>query len=223
MACDNTPDPGSNLKPVVYDPVTRKIRPLAFGEALPTAECDPCGAIRDFAIPPKALQDSYFDLYMRLKALEEKYCNCICTDTPCPEPEPCPECVGCAVTAKLWKVVMHYTGEPDPGITFIDPYYSQDFPAGSSDVDYVVIATNPPGPLPAGYEFIVSDNCNEYNPSCPATSVIEYSEADGGYKFTSTDPTGSFIGGWGVKYQIKLVNTATETVCSFMFIENTGY
>ena len=89
--CGCSPSEASHLKPVVYDPVTKQIRPLAFGEQLPEGMCQNCERQNAMAIPSKQIQDAYYSLWLRLKALEEKYCECICSNE-CPEPEPCPEC-----------------------------------------------------------------------------------------------------------------------------------
>jgi hypothetical protein len=91
MSCGCAPSVANNLSPVVYDPITKQIRPLAFGEKLPEGMCMNCERQNAMAIPAKQIQDAYFGLYNRLKKLEEKYCNCLCPED-CPECPECPEC-----------------------------------------------------------------------------------------------------------------------------------
>lgn len=105
MSCGCAPSVANNLSPVVYDPITKQIRPLAFGEKLPEGMCMNCERQNAMAIPAKQIQDAYFGLYNRLKKLEEKYCNCLC-------PEDCPECPECPSVQKECTLTLNPLGFP---------------------------------------------------------------------------------------------------------------
>lgn len=105
MSCGCAPSVANNLSPVVYDPITKQIRPLAFGEKLPEGMCMNCERQNAMAIPAKQIQDAYFGLYHRLKKLEEKYCNCLC-------PEDCPECPECPPVQKECTLTLNPLGFP---------------------------------------------------------------------------------------------------------------
>lgn len=77
------PEPQSPI-PAVFDQTTGQIRPLAFGESLPGAECNTCNECEGVFPSSKVMQDAYFDLMRRLTLLEQKYCECICDGTPSP-------------------------------------------------------------------------------------------------------------------------------------------
>lgn len=79
------------LVEVVFDPTTNQIRPLRPGEQSPGTDCGTCMKIDALAPPSKQLVQMYWDLFRRLKNLEQKYCNCICgPSTPVPTPVPTP-------------------------------------------------------------------------------------------------------------------------------------
>ena len=77
------------LVEVVFDPTTNQIRPLRPGEQSPGTDCGTCMKIDALAPPSKQLVQMYWDLFRRLKNLEQKYCNCICgPSAPVPTPPP---------------------------------------------------------------------------------------------------------------------------------------
>lgn len=79
------------LVEVVFDPTTNQIRPLRPGEQSPGTDCGTCMKIDALAPPSKQLVQMYWDLFRRVKNLEQKYCNCICgPSTPVPTPVPTP-------------------------------------------------------------------------------------------------------------------------------------
>lgn len=81
--------PENQLMLMVFDPALNQYRPLRWGEAIPGMDC--AAAFCQSEIPSsKQMQDAYFALYTRLKALEEKYCECVCGDTPEPTLTPTP-------------------------------------------------------------------------------------------------------------------------------------
>lgn len=215
MACDNPLNPNPKLLPVVWDPVTNEIRPLKFGEAMPDGECDPCGKVRDFAIPTKQLQDAYYQLYKRLKALEEKYCNCVCGQEECPEcpecpePEPCDECPETCFSLKFLGKQGEAEGSIDP---VSDPYKNADFVNGpySGDARLIIGTSYLAGPLPAGYHLEV-----EYEYYDPLVIEFDYSAVYGGYLFTVEKEAGGWVdGGSNVTFYIRLVRESDGEVCS---------
>lgn len=95
-ACPDQTDPfglapENPLKVVVLDTRTSQVRALLPHETPPQfPNCGtPCGPNIGQLPTSKVMQDAYLELVTRLRALEEKYCNCICGETPVPTP--CPE------------------------------------------------------------------------------------------------------------------------------------
>lgn len=94
-ACPDQSDPWAvppenPLKVAVFDSTTNTVRALLPHETPPSSGCS--GTPMNIGQLPtsKVMQDAYLELVTRLRALEEKYCNCICGD-PAPTPEPTPE------------------------------------------------------------------------------------------------------------------------------------
>lgn len=95
-ACPDQTDPfglapENPLKVVVLDTQTNQVRELLPHETPPKfPNCGTsCGPNIGQLPTSKVMQDAYLELVTRLRALEEKYCNCICGD-PAPAPEPTP-------------------------------------------------------------------------------------------------------------------------------------
>lgn len=132
-ACPDQTDPfglaqENPLKVAVMDTRTNQVRALLPSETPPQfPNCGTsCGPNIGQLPTSKVMQDAYLELVTRLRALEEKYCNCICGETPvpCPEPTPCPECpecpeVGAAVPTWFPSFPNGYTEIGDGTLSYI--------------------------------------------------------------------------------------------------------
>lgn len=111
------------LLPVVYDSKTKEIRPKKWDEKLPCEHCDSCGkeALEAIAMPPKKLQDDYFQLLREVKALQEKYCDCICSG----DPVPVIECPKYSITSVLMRS-EYYDWEQDRQVINFETFSFED-------------------------------------------------------------------------------------------------
>ena len=187
----------SNLLPVIYDPVTKQVRPLAFGEKLPDGMCKNCERANAMALPTKQLQDAYYGLYQRLIKLEEKYCNCICPPSetptpfpecpdpvPCPEPTPCPECPDCpdcpepvieCVNSLRWTNILD-----EAGISYFDP--PEDFEYNNHNYGRQLVLNTPAYVDPAASKVFQIVGTDGVAKALPA-----------GYSLSVTEQTGEFV------------------------------
>lgn len=172
-----SPEDPNALKPVVFDPVTNEIRPIAFGEALPEAQCPDCSVADAVVIPTKRLETLYAELYRKLKLLEEKFCNCVEGAPDCPEcPEP--EVSDCDP--------LYIAGGREDGQEAW--YFFEGYPAYSSRVSQyiqILLRTRSGNPLPP--EYLVSYFFGLLSWE-PASMDIAWDDNLNGYVVTFSEP-----------------------------------
>ena len=144
--------PTGAVVPVVYDTETLETRPLANGESFPGYQCVEVDIVNGEFPPTNQLLNLYRDLQNRIKELEQKFCECVCTEVECPE---CPECPpGVLKLENIPFYDCYYTAdEGSPGYAFPDPeryvtlYYvpniiaSEDFEGNPYTAGGVLITT----------------------------------------------------------------------------------
>lgn len=135
-----TPPTGA-VVPVVYDTETEETRPIANGESFPGYQCVDAQIVEGEFPPTHQLLNIYKNLQERIKELERKFCDCLCTE--------CPECPECPELPYLLNIPVYTCGynpeEPDfvPEIyTYVNLYAVPQVIDGDNRIGVLIAAAS---------------------------------------------------------------------------------